>query len=58
MATPPKARSGDRQRLLNEDIEQLVVEARRVGANLDDVLEAIERHWKSLDTLKVVSGDR
>jgi GntR family transcriptional regulator len=58
VATPPKARSGDRQRLLNQDIEQLVVEARRVGADLDEVLESIESHWKSLDTLKVVSNDR
>jgi GntR family transcriptional regulator len=58
VATPPEARRGDRQRLLNQDIEKLVVEARRVGADLDEVLEALERHWKSLDTLKVVSNDR
>jgi hypothetical protein len=58
VAVPPKARSGDRQRLLNQDIEQLVVEARRVGADLDDVLIAIESRWKSLETLKVVSNDR
>jgi GntR family transcriptional regulator len=58
VATAPKARSGDRQRLLNQDIEQLVVEARRVGADLDEVLRSIESHWKSLDTLKVVSNDR
>jgi GntR family transcriptional regulator len=58
VAVPPKARSGDRQRLLNQDIEQLVVEARRVGADLDEVLNAIESRWKCLDTLKVVSNDR
>lgn len=58
VATPPQARSGDRQRLLNQDIEKLVVEARRVGADLDEVLKAIESNWKSLDKLKVVSGDR
>lgn len=57
VATPPQARSGDRQRLLNEEVEHLVVEARRVGARLDDVLESVETHWKSLDNLKVVSGD-
>lgn len=57
VAPPPKARSGDRQRLLSQEIEQLVVEARRVGANLDEVVESIEEQWKSLDTLKVVSGD-
>lgn len=57
VATPPKPRSGDRQRLLSRDIEQLVVEARRVGADLDEVLRAVESQWKSLDGLKVVSGD-
>lgn len=57
VATPPLARSGDREKLLSSDIEQLVVEARRVGAGLDDVLAAIERHWKSLDKLKAVSND-
>jgi len=57
VAAPPKARSGDRQKLLSQEIEQLVVEARRVGASLDEVQESIEAHWKSLEKLKVVSGD-
>ncbi len=55
VAPPPKARQGDRQKLLNQEVEQLVVEAKRVGASLDDVQESIETHWKSLDKLKVVS---
>lgn len=58
VATPPKARSGDRQRLLNQDIEQLVVEARRVGADLNEVLDSIESHWRSLDNIKEVSSGR
>ena len=57
VATPPKARSGDRQRLLSQEVEQLVVEARRVGASLDEVVDSVEAHWKSLETLKVVSDD-
>lgn len=57
VAAPPKARSGDRQRLLSQEVEQLVVEARRVGASLEDIQASIEGHWKSLDTLKVVSND-
>jgi GntR family transcriptional regulator len=57
VANPPKARSGDRQKLLSQEVEQLVVEARRVGASLEEVTDSIEKHWKSLDTLKVVSGD-
>jgi GntR family transcriptional regulator len=54
----PKARSGDRKRLLEEDIEQLVVEAIRVGATLDDVLAAVTEQWQRLQRLKLVShGD-
>lgn len=57
VALPPKARSGDRQRLLSQEVEQLVVEARRVGAGLDEVLESVEEHWRNLESLKVVSND-
>lgn len=57
VASPPRARSGDRQRLLSHEVEQLVVEARRVGVGLDEVLRSVELQWKSLDQLKVVSGD-
>lgn len=57
VANPPKARSGDRQRLLSQEIEQLVVEARRVGASLDEVVESVEEHWQCLDTLRVVASD-
>jgi GntR family transcriptional regulator len=48
VAEPPKARAGDRRRLLQEEVEQLVVEAKRVGATLDEVLQAVESHWKGL----------
>src|SRR5262245_48360676 len=41
VAEPPKARAGDRQKLLKEEVDRLVVEARRVGADLDEVLDAI-----------------
>lgn len=57
VASPPKARHGDRQRLLSQDIEQLVVEARRVGASLEEVIQTIEKNWKNLEHVKVVSND-
>ena len=57
VAQAPKARSGDRQRLLSQEVEQLVVEARRVGASLEEVQSSITSHWKSLDNLKVISND-
>ena len=52
VAEPPRARAGDRQRLLKDEVEHLVVEARRVGAELDDVIEAITAGWKGLEGKK------
>jgi GntR family transcriptional regulator len=48
VAEPPKARAGDRKRLMKYEVDQLVVEAKRVGAGLDEVMEAIEARWKDL----------
>lgn len=49
VAVPPKARVGDRKRLLKEEVEQLVVEAKRVGATLKEVVEAVQAQWRSLE---------
>lgn len=57
-AQPPKARAGDRKRLLENEVEKLVVEAMRVGAGLDEVQQAVEDTWTELRGLKVVSNDR
>src|SRR5688572_6881990 len=57
VAQPPRARPGDRKRLLSDDVEKLVVEAMRVGASLPDVLVAVEEQWRELQTLKAVSND-
>jgi GntR family transcriptional regulator len=48
VAEPPRARAGDRQRLLKQEVEQLVVEAKRVGAALEEVIEAIKAMWKGM----------
>ncbi|HUQ11937.1 MAG TPA: GntR family transcriptional regulator [Steroidobacteraceae bacterium] len=58
VAQPPKARAGDRKRLLEDEVEKLVVEAMRVGAGLDEVQRAVEDTWTDLRGLKVVSNDR
>jgi len=34
--------------LLSRDVEQLIVEARRLGLEADDVIEAIEEQWARL----------
>jgi GntR family transcriptional regulator len=52
----PQARPGDRKRLLQREIEQLVVEAKRVELDLDDLVRAIEEQWARLE--KVVEVTR
>jgi len=48
VAARPPARAGDRRRLLQHEVEQVVVEALRVGVPLEDVLDAIETQWARL----------
>jgi GntR family transcriptional regulator len=48
VAARPAARAGDRHRLLQHEVEQLVVEALRVGVQLEDVVDAIEARWARL----------
>jgi len=49
VAQTPTARAGDRKRLLQQQVEQLVVEAKRVAVTLQDVVEAIAAQWSKLD---------
>ncbi len=49
VARLPTARVADRKRLLTEEVEQLVVEAKRVGLSLEDLFEAIESQWANLE---------
>jgi len=57
VAQPPKARAGDRKRLLEDEVEKLVVEAMRVGAGLREVQQAVEDTWTDLRGLKSVSNE-
>jgi GntR family transcriptional regulator len=62
--------ASDRSNLLHVELEQLVVEGKRLGLNLDDMISAVARHWKRLDgaanerhpkskrSLEAVSQDR
>ena len=58
VATPPKARAGDRRRMLEDEVEKVVVEAMRVGMTHAELAQAIEEQWRSLQRLKSVSNDR
>jgi GntR family transcriptional regulator len=48
VAARPEARSSERTQLLGLEIEQLVVEAKKLGIGMDDVIASIEAHWKRL----------
>jgi len=55
VADPPKARAGDRLRLLQQEVEQLVVEAKRVGVRLQDVVQALSNEWSKIDKAREVN---
>jgi GntR family transcriptional regulator len=57
VAQPPKARAGDRKRLLEDEVERLVVEAMRVGAGLGEVQQAVGDTWHELRPVKSVAND-
>ena len=48
VAARPPASMEQRAELLGDDIEQIVVEARKLGIALEDVQNAIAQHWKRL----------
>ena len=39
----------ERGNLLNKELEQLVVEAKKLGLDLDEVTKAVAQHWYRLD---------
>jgi GntR family transcriptional regulator len=49
VARLPEPRAGDRKRLLQQEVEQLVVEAKRVGLELPEVMDAVSMQWAKLD---------
>jgi len=48
VAAPGPSTAAERSRLLKEQLEELVVEAKKLGMNLDDVREAVSEHWRRL----------
>jgi GntR family transcriptional regulator len=45
----PASTAADRGQLLRHDLEQLVVNARKLGLGLTDVTRALTDHWTQLD---------
>lgn len=48
VATLPEARNTERTQLLGHEMEQLVVEAKKLGIELDEVIDSLSSHWKRL----------
>jgi len=49
VAPLPEPRAGDKKRLLHQEVEQLVVEAKRMGLEVTELVEAIEVKWAKLN---------
>lgn len=44
----PDSTSGERTQLLGHEIETIVVDAKRLGIGLEDMLDAVSTHWQRL----------
>jgi GntR family transcriptional regulator len=55
VAQRPQVPAGERARILKQDVEQLVVEAKRVGVDLAEVIDAVESQWIRLENPLEVS---
>ncbi len=42
--------AGERSRLLKDEVEQLVVEAKKLGMDLESVLTSVSQHWQRLSS--------
>jgi len=48
VTAPGTSTASERSRLLKGELEQLVVEAKKLGMDLNAVLDAVAQHWKRL----------
>jgi GntR family transcriptional regulator len=58
VAPLPASTAAERARLLEGQLEQLAVEAKQLGLELEDVTTALARHWKRLESGGGAKGDR
>jgi GntR family transcriptional regulator len=60
VAELPDATNAERTQLLGNEIEQLVVESKKLGIGLEDVFDSITTHWKRLSSTdsKPAQNDR
>ncbi|HEY3841105.1 MAG TPA: GntR family transcriptional regulator [Bryobacteraceae bacterium] len=46
--------AAERSNLLKKELEQLVVEAKKLGLALDEVMQSLEQHWRRLNAPELV----
>lgn len=49
VARPPESTAAECARLLENEVEQLVVEAKKLSMTLQEVTQALADHWRRLD---------
>src|SRR5690348_9250969 len=57
VAALPQSSAAERTQLLGNDIEQLVVEGKKLGIGLEDMLASVSAHWKRLGSADVPVAD-
>jgi GntR family transcriptional regulator len=58
VAAIPDSSRKERAELLGQEIEELVVEAKRLGLASDDVIASIRTHWERLTAGEAEGGRR
>lgn len=56
VAVLPEASATERTQLLGYDIEELVVEAKKLGISLEDMVASISKHWERLGGVGGAAG--
>lgn len=56
VAVLPDSTRKERTQLLGQEIEEVVVEAKRLGISLDEMLDSIANHWKRLTQEDVIGN--
>ena len=58
VAAPPASTSRQRNQLLDQEIEELLVEAKKLGISLEEISQTLSEHWKRLDATASGPGGR
>lgn len=58
VAELPASTPAERSALLKKEVEQLVVEAKRLGLDLQEVTDAVVRHWSRLEDASLAAARR